>query len=223
MSLLRIMILGALLVGATPCVHGDSFEEGGEAYKKGDYETAAAKFQEVAEKGDHRAMYALGSMYAAGNGLPLDYARAFEWFSKAAKYGRTDAQYKLGLMYDEGIGVKQNYKRAIRLYDGAAKKAYAHAQFRMGLLYARGNGVKQDKIKACAWFKAAEINYAAERERQERNTAAMDAMEQARPGDIFSEIHAGMIQTEMQEITSGMTPEELQEAQQLAQQYLQYR
>ena len=223
MSLLRIMILGTLLVGPTPYVYGDSFEEGGAAYKKGDYETAAAKFQEVAEKGDHRAMYALGSMYAAGNGLPVDYNKAFEWFNKAAKYGRIDAQYKLGLMYDEGIGVKQDYKRAIRLYDAAAKKAYAHAQFRMGLLYARGNGVKQDKIKACAWFKAAEINYAAERERQERNTAAMDAMEQARPGDIFSEIHTGIIHTELQELISTMTPGELQEAQQLAQQYLQYR
>lgn len=217
------MILGTLLVGSTACVYGDSFEEGGAAYKNGDYETAAAKFQEVAEKGDHRAMYALGSMYAAGNGLPVDYHKAFEWFSKAAKYGRIDAQYKLGLMYDEGIGIKQDYKRAIRLYDAAAKKAYAHAQFRIGLLYARGKGVKQDKIKAYAWFKAAEINYAAERKRQERNTAAMDDREPVRPGDIFSEIHAGMIQTEMREITSGMTPEELQEAQQLAQQYLQYR
>ena len=45
------------------------FEEGGAAYLRGDYEAAAKEFIPLAERGDHRAMYALGSMYSAGSAV----------------------------------------------------------------------------------------------------------------------------------------------------------
>ena len=63
-------------------IYADTFKGGGDAYQKGDYATAAINFLDVAEKGDHRAMYALGSMYAAGTGVEKDYKEAYKWFPK---------------------------------------------------------------------------------------------------------------------------------------------
>ena len=219
----RGYLLVLLILWSVAGLCGDAFKEGGEAYKRGDYAVAAAKFKEVAETGDHRAMYALGSMYASGNGVPKDYQQAFAWLSKAAGYGRTDAQYKLGLMYEIGVGVKNNPRRAIRLYDTAAKKGYAHAQFRMGLMYALGNGVNQDNIKAYAWFKTAEINYSAESAAEPADTAVMPAEGKPSGDDPFARIHAGLIQAALQDLTAVMSADEVRAAQTLAQEYLQYR
>ena len=127
------------------------FESGGEAYKRGDYETAAKEFLPLAENGDHRAMYALGSMYAAGHGVPMDLDEAFKWFQEAAKYGRPDAEYKLGLMYIKGLGVPKDYKMAIRWFGRSAKKGYGDAQYRVGQMYMEGLGVEKNYIKAYAW------------------------------------------------------------------------
>lgn len=145
-------ILIIFLFTALPFSVIADFKAGGDAYKKGDYETAAKEFLPLAEKNDHRAMYALGSMYAAGHGVPQDYSEALKWFSKAAKFGRPDAQYKIGLMYDEGKGVSQDDKKAINWYGKAAKQGYGNAQYRIGLMYANGRAVSQNNIKAYAWL-----------------------------------------------------------------------
>lgn len=139
-----------LFLLATPAVAAD-FAAGGEAYKRGDYETAAREFLPLAEKGDHRAMYALGSMYSVGHGVPQDLNEAFRWFREAARYGRPDAQYKLGLMYAEGLGVAQDYRKAINWFGKSAKKGYRDAQYRIGRMYLEGHGVTQNYIKAYAW------------------------------------------------------------------------
>jgi TPR repeat protein len=140
-----ILLLYPLLVSA-------DFKSGGEAYKQGDYETAAREFLPLAEKGDHRAMYALGSMYSAGHGVSQDYAEAFKWFQRAAKYGRPDAEYKIGLLYLNGLGTEKDDRKAINWFGKAAKKGYGAAQFRVGEMYAAGLGVKQDDVKAIAWL-----------------------------------------------------------------------
>jgi Sel1 repeat len=131
------------------------FKEGGDAYLKGDYEAAANEFIPLAERGDHRAMYALGAMYSEGHGVEKNLKKAYELFYEAAKNGRADAMYKLGLMYEEGIGVKQNPKKAIRYYQKSAKQGYPLGQYRFGLMYAKGIGVKQNPINAYAWLTVA--------------------------------------------------------------------
>src|SRR5690554_394561 len=132
-----VFFLFAFLLCLTNTAAAD-FEAGGEAYKNGDYETAAREFIPLAESGDHRAMYALGSMYAAGHGVPQDLEKALKWFQEAAKYGRPDAEYKLGLMYAQGLGVPQDYRKAIRWFGRSAKKGYGDSQFRMGQMYMEG-------------------------------------------------------------------------------------
>lgn len=131
--------------------HAD-FNSGGQAYLKGDYATAANEFIPLAERGDHRAIYALGSMYSAGQGVEKDLSKSFELFSEAAKYGRADAMYKLGLMYESGQGVTQDLQKAARNYQKSAKKGYPLGQYRLGLLYIDGNGVKKNLINAYSWL-----------------------------------------------------------------------
>ncbi len=58
------------------------FKAGGDAYRRGDDETAAKEFLPLAEGKDHRAMYALGSMYAVGHGVPMDLKEALRWFRR---------------------------------------------------------------------------------------------------------------------------------------------
>ncbi len=131
--------------------HAD-FKDGGQAYLKGDYEAAANEFIPLADRGDHRAMYALGSMYSAGQGVEKDLGKSLELFTEAAKYGRADAMYKLGLMYESGQGVTQDLKKAARNYLKSAKKGYPLGQYRLGLLYIDGKGVKKNAINAYSWL-----------------------------------------------------------------------
>lgn len=147
-------LISSLLIVYPLIGHAD-FREGGEAYLKGDYKTAANEFMPLAERGDHRAMYALGSMYSAGHGVEKDLKKAYELFFEAAKNGRADAMYKLGLMYEQGHGIKQNLKKAIRYYQKSAQKGYPLAQYRFGLMYAKGIGVKQNPVNAYAWLTVA--------------------------------------------------------------------
>ena len=48
-------------------------------------------------------------MYALGDGVPKDAAKAVEWQQKAAAQGNADAQYILGSMYSKGQGVPKDY------------------------------------------------------------------------------------------------------------------
>lgn len=155
--MIRIFLIILFLAASSPPVSAD-FKSGGDAYKRGDYETAAREFLPLAEKGDHRAMYALGSMYAGGQGVPQDLKEAMKWFRKAAIYGRPDAMFKIGLMYDEGHGVEADSKQAVKWYGKSATSGYSLAQFKVGEMYAQGRGVKQNPAKAYAWLKLASAN-----------------------------------------------------------------
>ena len=143
--IITLALLGLALDGQA------DFQAGGDAYKRGDYETAAKEFLPLAKNGDHRAMYALGSMYSVGRGVKQDFKEAFKWFQRAARYGRPDAEYKLGIMYAQGFGVEQDYQRALNWYGKSAKKGYALAQNKIGQMYLEGKGVTQSYIKAYAW------------------------------------------------------------------------
>lgn len=202
-------------------IQADTFTEGGDAYKQGDFETAAEKFREVAAKGDHRAMYALGSMYAGGTGVKQDYREAFNWFQQAARYGRPDAIYKIGLMYELGVGVRQSYRQAARYYREVGQKGYAHGQFKFGQLYLNGNGVKKDLVKAYAWMITARENF------MRTNAGKEDDSNQGPgelpPGDIFADIHLEMINRELINIERQLSSEQKQQALELAREYITYR
>ncbi len=89
-----------------------SYQEGVDAYERGDYETALKEFRPLAERGNEAAQANLGFMYAKGQGVPQDYTEAVKWYRLAVEQGDAVAQATLGLMYAKGQGVAQNYIQA---------------------------------------------------------------------------------------------------------------
>jgi len=76
-----------------------------------------AALRSLADNGDPKAQYALGSMYRYGQGVPLDYAVAVSWWRKAADRGEIDAQFALGNLYAGGTGVPPNRVQAYMWFD----------------------------------------------------------------------------------------------------------
>ena len=65
----------------------NSFDDGIQAYKAGDYKKALEILKPIAEKGNALAQYNLGVMYANGQGMPQDYTAAVKWYQTAAEQG----------------------------------------------------------------------------------------------------------------------------------------
>ena len=61
-----------------------------------------------ADSGAADAQVNLGLMYAKGEGVPKDAAKAVEWYQKAAVQGDEAAQFSLGLSYLIGDGVPED-------------------------------------------------------------------------------------------------------------------
>jgi TPR repeat protein len=120
------------------------FKAGEHAYRRGE--------------GHAAAQYHLGLLYANGQGVPKDDARARQWYEKAANQEHAEAQVSLGSLYDYGRGGPQDFKIAVRWYRRAANQRNDLAQRRLGLLYERGDGVPKDYVQAYMWYKLGAAN-----------------------------------------------------------------
>ena len=76
----------------------------------------ATAVRTLAEQGDAKAQFALGTMYRDGQGVARDYAEALRWWRKAAEQGVIDAQYALGNIYAGGTGIARDNIRAYMWY-----------------------------------------------------------------------------------------------------------
>jgi|SRR5450755_5167491 len=120
-------ILGTLLIGLMLTVSGGivragPLEDGIATYRSDDYATALRILPSLAEQGNAAAQFNLGSMYAHGQGVTLDYREAVKWYRQGAEQGNATAQVFLGLMYAQGQGVVQEYLRAHMWLNLAASK-----------------------------------------------------------------------------------------------------
>lgn len=66
-----------------------------DAQQRGDFNTAAQAWQQLASAGDPVAQYNLGMMYQRGQGVKSDLGTAQRWFTRAARQGLTDAYQQL--------------------------------------------------------------------------------------------------------------------------------
>ena len=107
----------------------------------------------LAEQGYPLPSFALGGMYADGQGVPQDDAEAVRWYRLAADQGHSGAQNGLGLMYSNGEGVPQDYAESARWYRLAAEQGEASSQQNLGFLYDTGRGVPQDHAEAARWYR----------------------------------------------------------------------
>ncbi len=85
------------------------YQAAGDAYNRGDYDTALKEWRPLAEQGDADAQFNLGVMYDQGLGVPQDYQEAVRWYRRAAEQGNTGAQNNLGFMYGNAQGVPKDY------------------------------------------------------------------------------------------------------------------
>jgi len=138
------------------------FNDGYNAYEKGDYKTAFNEWKPLAEEGGESAQYNIGWLYDNGKGVLKDYKEAVKWYRKAAEQGHAKARYNLALMYDDGKGVLKDDKEAVKWYRKAVEQGLASAQGNLGAMYANGHGVLKDLSKAKHWIKKAYDNPDAE-------------------------------------------------------------
>ena len=146
-AVVALILSGTAVAGA--------WEDGWEAYDRGEYATALRLWRPLAEKGFIAVQMNVGSMYASGLGVQKDHAVAAAWYRRAAEQGYALAQFNLGVMYDKGQGVPQNDIEAVRWYRRAAEQGFADAQFNLAFMYGNGRGVTQDFIEAYVWFSLA--------------------------------------------------------------------
>ena len=147
-------------------------------------QTSLAETRQHAEQGDAAAQYILGVSYAAGEGVPQDYAHAVAWVRKAADQGLAVAQFNLGYMYTTGQGVPQDDAQAVVWVRKAADQGLAAAQFNLGGMYATGRGVPLDYVEALKWSNLAVIR--ATGDTQNQYAASRDALAMLMtPAQIF--------------------------------------
>ena len=68
-----------------------SYQEGCDAYERGDFGTALKEFRPLVDQGYPLAQATLGLMYAEGQGVPKDYVLAHMWMNLAAAKGVQEA------------------------------------------------------------------------------------------------------------------------------------
>ena len=173
------------------------------AFAEGDYETALAECQPLADEGNVEAMFCVGRMYANGFGVPMDDALALKWYGLAAGEGHGQAQYNLGIMHANGWGVAMNDAAAAGFYRLAAGNGIVEAQAALGFCYKHGAGVEKDLAKAYIWFDiaaqnddlsaASERDGVAERLTEEEILAAQRSALQWLEGYEGSAMHAGTL------------------------------
>jgi len=87
------------------------FEKAMALVREKDLAGASVLFQRAVEKGNRRAQYQLGLLYARGGGVRKNLIRARELLHKSAMQGHPKAQFYLGQMYAFGDGgEKDNIK-----------------------------------------------------------------------------------------------------------------
>jgi len=119
-----VLALAAIgIAGAGP------FEDGVEAYDRGDYATALWLFLPLANQGNADAQNYLGFMYANGRGVSPNDAEAIKWWRRAADQGNADAQLKLAIFFGYAA---HNDAEALKWWLKAADRGRVIAQRMLG-------------------------------------------------------------------------------------------
>ena len=134
------------------------FEQGREAYDKGDYLTAFRILHPLSVRGELESMLVMAFMFEMGQGVPQNYIRACELYYSASRHNDVRAEFKMGVMHYHGFGTPIEYITARTFFTTAAEKGHAGAQYYLGLLYENGQKVDKIPTEAHKWFNLAASN-----------------------------------------------------------------
>jgi uncharacterized protein len=153
---------------AVPPTPLEAFRSGTQALRLGKTEQALTELEYAAEQGVPGAIWKLGRIYADGDGVNVNKARAYDYFRRLTTMhgddsaGTPNARYlanafvTLGLYHLDGISGKlqadPNVAREMFRY-AAAYYADPEAQYHLGRLYLLGKGAPKDAIQAARWLR----------------------------------------------------------------------
>ena len=153
---------------AVPPTPLEAFRSGTQALRLGNTAQALTELEYAAEQGVPAAIWKLGRMYADGDGVNVNKARAYDYFRRLTathgddSAGTPNARYlanafvTLGLYHLDGISGKlqadPNVAREMFRY-AAAYYADPEAQYHLGRLYLFGKGAPKDAIQAARWLR----------------------------------------------------------------------
>jgi uncharacterized protein len=141
----RLILVLAMLA---PLSGMAGFEEGLDAYNRGDYATAVAEIRPLADQGDARAQYFIATLAHYGYGEPRDPAKAAQWFRRAAEQGHALSQYHLGQAYEKGAGVTRDLVAAHMWLSisAATTDSYRDAHYARDIVRKLEKRMKEDDI-----------------------------------------------------------------------------
>jgi uncharacterized protein len=157
-----------------------------------------------------------------------DAQTALKEFQALADSNDARGQYGLGIMHDLGEGVPQSSEQAAKWYRLAAEQDYADAQNNLGVMYENGEGVSTNYDEAMKWYrKAAELG----NKDALNNIGVMHMTGVGAPRDFvkacmwFSIAGKGDPDAVSNKnyLLKRMTPEEIVQSENLAQEWLQIR
>lgn len=106
--------------------------------------------------------FALGRLYEAGTGVPLDPQEAVFWYTRAADLGLQQAMLKLAVIYLEGMpgsdgsaAVAPDPGQSVAWLEKAAALGNVAAMNQLGRAYLAGEGVLVNPRVAAEWFEKA--------------------------------------------------------------------
>jgi TPR repeat protein len=147
----RILATVALLATGTTAVLATPFNDGANAYKRGDYQSALSAWRNIANT-DATVQNNIGIMYMDGHGVASNLPLAVQWLARSAANGSSLGQNNLGGLYRDGKGVTRDFGKAMTFFAASAAQGNAAGQLNLGLLYMYGQGVRADVIHAYMWF-----------------------------------------------------------------------
>lgn len=142
-----------------------------ESYHAGDSATSVAALRYAAEGGEPLAQWKLARMYAEGDGVARDDAKAYDYFSQIVDHYADDepdprersmaasAFVAVGVYLRDGVPsarIKPDLDRAFDLFRYAATYfRNADAQYNLARMYLEGAGVKKNLRQGVNWLELA--------------------------------------------------------------------
>lgn len=146
------LVAVALVAFCVSAAAAQDFAAGMRAHLAKDYAESRRIFHKLAEAGNVRAEFMMGTIYEQGLGVPKNLAEAARWYRRAADGGNASAQYNLGIFYQFGKGVPKDPVEAARLLRLAAEQGHGRAQNNLSTFYFTGVGVRRDVVEAWKWL-----------------------------------------------------------------------
>ncbi len=120
------------------------------ALRAGNLPAALAFLEAQFTLGNLEAGLRLADMFARGQGVRPDPARAFALFSDLAARGELSAAHNLATCHEYGVGTPIDLTKAMALYRAAADRGYALSFYNLGAMHAQQKISPRDDVTGLA-------------------------------------------------------------------------